>query len=245
MFARRPLVILGCVFWLLVNLYQLLGNFIPKSNLTSKPSIHDEEYTAHPFDALSWIYGVQSTEYGAVPVASHVHNTDASMLFYNADKYSAQHTFSDSPTTEFSVYTPRIINTTYICASYRENFTYAETANDALVSKLLRHQKPNRSTTFAILPRVYPDNVSFISDNMIQIATASIAQVGYRDDLGFAVQIYPRAGFWVILVNGSTVEVGNMISVFAIGVIIDATKNNSYTDNVGTAPMRGIYLGHS
>ncbi|CZT12814.1 uncharacterized protein RCO7_03607 [Rhynchosporium graminicola] len=93
-----------------------------------------------------------------------------------------------------------------------------------------------------MLPRVYPDNVSFISDNMIQIATASIAQVGYRDDLGFAVQIYPRASFWVILANGSTVEVGNMISVFAIGVIVDATINNPYTDNVGTAPMRGIYL---
>jgi hypothetical protein len=41
-----------------------------------------------------------------------------------------------------------------------------------------------------------PANVSYISDVMAQIATASIAQTGYRDSSGASSQVYHEIDPW-------------------------------------------------
>ena len=91
-----------------------------------------------------------------------------------------------------------------------------------------------------------PHNVSYISDYMARIATASIAQVGYTDYLGVAAQIYPRDSPWGSTANGSTEEIGMAIAVFAMGTIVGATMYNPYMSYVGSAPKQGVYLhvGH-
>ncbi len=89
-------------------------------------------------------------------------------------------------------------------------------------------------------------NVSFISDYMAQIATASIAQIGYTDYLGVASQIYPQDSPWGMVANGSADAIGNAMATFAIGTIAGATQYNPYTSYTGIAPSQGVYLflGH-
>lgn len=91
-----------------------------------------------------------------------------------------------------------------------------------------------------------PKNVSYISDDMAKIATASIAQIGYTDADGQAAQIYPRDSPWGLLNNGSTDEMGWTMGLFALATIAGASIFNPLTEYDGQAPSGGVYLhlGH-
>ncbi|KAK0102798.1 hypothetical protein ONS95_006395 [Cadophora gregata] len=292
--ARRPLVVFVCIFWLLVNLISpnglvsipKLDHFYPQGEVTSDPSIHDEEYAAHMYGALSYTYRLNTSDNS--PEAGKIYQPQGAMLYYDLDSRSVEHTFSDSPTDEpigtFSVYTSRTIKVTYDCSAYPVTANGTGTSIDLVVETLgnmtVEETVPD-STTFLTHdnhtcadnqrcsvveafeasetdPWYYvcnitlgetqkdPYNVSYISDHMAQIATASIAQVGYTDYLGVASQIYPRDSPWGSTANGSTDEIGLAISVFALGTIAGATMYNPYTSYIGSAPSQGVYLhvGH-
>jgi hypothetical protein len=91
-----------------------------------------------------------------------------------------------------------------------------------------------------------PQNVSFISDYMAQIATASIAQIGYTDYVGIASQIYPTGSPWGIPQGGNASEVGLVMATYALGTIAGATIYNPLTQYLGMAPKQGVILqvGH-
>ncbi len=91
-----------------------------------------------------------------------------------------------------------------------------------------------------------PHNVSYISDYMAQIATASIAQIGYTDSNGQASQIYPKDSPWGIPNNGSADDMGWTIALWAIATIAGATLNNPITSYQGQAPNAGqaLQVGH-
>ncbi len=98
------------------------------------------------------------------------------------------------------------------------------------------------------LGKTYNDtlNVSYVSDYMAYIATASIAQVGYTDYLGVASQIYPQDSPWGYPNNGSTDDMGATMATFALGAIAGATMYNPYTSYSGMAPQSGqcLQVGH-
>ncbi|KAL5328105.1 hypothetical protein ACEPPN_005813 [Leptodophora sp. 'Broadleaf-Isolate-01'] len=315
--ARRPLVVFGCIFWLLANLLAQAGiamlsltysfdvdnsqvqmnpgqlvsipdlnHFYPQGDLSRDPSIHDEEYAAHMFGALSYTYGLNSSEFS--PEAGKIYQPKGDMLFQDYETRSIEHTFSDSPLDEplgtFSVYTSRTIKVSYDCSAYMVTANGNGTMDDPVVETLgnmtvsqtvpdsttyLTHENhlcdsSNRCSIVEAFeasdtdPWYYicnitlgetqndPNNVSFISDYMAQIATASIAQVGYTDYLGVASQIYPRDSPWGTTANGSTDVIGMAMSVFAMGTIAGATMYNPYTNYIGDAPKQGVYLhvGH-
>lgn len=263
-----------------------LDHFYPQGELSSDPSIHDEEYAAHMFGALSYTYQLNTTD--NAPAPGTIYQPKGAMLYYNFDTRSVEHTFSDSPTGEllgtFSVYTSRAIKVTYDCSAYpitaNGNGTSTEPVVETLGNMTVDQTVPD-STTFLTHdnhtcegnlrcsvveafeasytdPWYYmcnvtlgetqndPRNVSYISDYMAQIATASIAQVGYTDYLGVASQIYPRDSPWGSTANGSTDVIGMAISIFAMGTIAGATMYNPYTSYIGSAPKQGVYLhvGH-
>jgi hypothetical protein len=87
-----------------------------------------------------------------------------------------------------------------------------------------------------------PQNVSFISDYMAQIATGSIAQIGYTDFNGIASQIYPTGSPWGIPQGGNASEVGLNMATYALGTIAGATIYNPQTTYIGTAPNQGVIL---
>lgn len=91
-----------------------------------------------------------------------------------------------------------------------------------------------------------PKNVSYISDYMAQIATASIAQVGYTDYTHQASQIYPKDSPWGIANNGSTDSMGWTIALFALATIAGASINNPMISYEGQAPSQGqaLEVGH-
>jgi hypothetical protein len=62
-----------------------------------------------------------------------------------------------------------------------------------------------------------PRNISSISDNMAQIATNSIAQVGYTDPSGQAAQTYPHDSPWGIPLDGSEQDMGSTMAIFSMG----------------------------
>jgi hypothetical protein len=89
-------------------------------------------------------------------------------------------------------------------------------------------------------------NLSYVSDYMARIATASIAQVGYTDFYGQASQIYPRDSPWGISNNGSTDDMGWTMGLFALATVVGASINNPLSSYEGQAPSGGVYLhvGH-
>lgn len=91
-----------------------------------------------------------------------------------------------------------------------------------------------------------PLNVSFVSDYMARIATASIAHIGYTDYLGVASQIYPQDSMWGTPQNGSADDIGMTVATFAMGAIAGATLYNPFTTYPGLAPSQGVILhvGH-
>ncbi|TVY84111.1 hypothetical protein LSUE1_G002086 [Lachnellula suecica] len=89
-------------------------------------------------------------------------------------------------------------------------------------------------------------NVSFISDDMAFKAGSSIAQIGYTDDSGQEVQIYPQGSPWGKPLHGNTTDMGMAIATFAIGAIGGADTYNPRTSFLGTVPSQGFILdmGH-
>ncbi|RKF64511.1 hypothetical protein OnM2_018046 [Erysiphe neolycopersici] len=85
--------------------------------------------------------------------------------------------------------------------------------------------------------------VSSISDYMAQIATASIAQIGYTDLKGFASQIYPRQSLWGQVSKNDSQSVGMVIAFYAIASIAGAAQFNPFTSyTTESAPCQGFRL---
>jgi hypothetical protein len=91
-----------------------------------------------------------------------------------------------------------------------------------------------------------PSNVSFISDDMAQIAVSSIAQTGFVDASGETGEIYPQDSPWGIPLAGDSSAMGMTIASFGIGAIAGASIYNPFTWYNGSAPSQGVYLelGH-
>lgn len=85
-------------------------------------------------------------------------------------------------------------------------------------------------------------NISFISDYFAQIATASIAQLGYTDSRGIASQIYPRESLWGQVAKGDPSDVGMMIGIYALASLAGAAQFNPFTSYQGNAPAPGFLL---
>ncbi|KHJ36403.1 hypothetical protein EV44_g5686 [Erysiphe necator] len=92
-----------------------------------------------------------------------------------------------------------------------------------------------------------PLAVSKISDKMAQVATASIAQIGYTDSQGFASQVYPRQSLWGQALKGDSQSMGMMIGIHALASIAGAAQFNpfkSYTTPHAPAPGFRLKLKH-
>jgi hypothetical protein len=91
-----------------------------------------------------------------------------------------------------------------------------------------------------------PQNVSFISDYMAQIATSSIAQTGFVDKNGETGETYSQDSPWGISLNGNADKMGMSMAAFTLGSIAGASIYNPYTSYAGAAPSQGVYLhlGH-
>ncbi|POS85124.1 hypothetical protein EPUL_003850 [Erysiphe pulchra] len=85
--------------------------------------------------------------------------------------------------------------------------------------------------------------ISAVNDYMAQIATASIAQIGYTDFKGFASQVYPRQSLWGQISKGDSQSVGMMIALYAIASIAGAAQFNPFTSyTTECAPSQGFRL---
>lgn len=73
-----------------------------------------------------------------------------------------------------------------------------------------------------------PDGVSSVSDYLAQIATATIAQIGYTDSRGYASQVYPRESLWSQVAKGDADSVGMVISICALSSIAGAAQFNPF-----------------
>lgn len=91
-----------------------------------------------------------------------------------------------------------------------------------------------------------PLNVSYISDEMAQIATSAIAQTGFVDADGETGQAYPRESVWGLPLAGSADGMGLNMAIFSMGAIAGAAENNPFTSYQGKAPSPGVILqvGH-
>lgn len=87
-----------------------------------------------------------------------------------------------------------------------------------------------------------PKRISEISDRMARIATASIAQVGYRHPNGLSAQIYSRETMWGKAALGKHEDVGMMIGIYAIASIAGAVQFNPFTSHYGLSPAEGFQL---
>ncbi|RKF59588.1 hypothetical protein OnM2_059078 [Erysiphe neolycopersici] len=88
-----------------------------------------------------------------------------------------------------------------------------------------------------------PQGVSFVSDYLAQIATASIAQIGYTDSRGYASQVYPRESLWSQVAKGNADSVGMVISLCALSSIAGAAQFNPFTSYITpNAPSPGFLL---
>ncbi|CAD6500421.1 BgTH12-07598 [Blumeria graminis f. sp. triticale] len=86
------------------------------------------------------------------------------------------------------------------------------------------------------------EKLSEIPDNMARIATASIAQVGYKNRNGISFQTYPRDSPWGRKINGSTDEIGMTMGIYSIASIAGAAQFNPFTKYFGEAPSQGFIL---
>ncbi|KAH7327516.1 hypothetical protein BKA65DRAFT_68441 [Rhexocercosporidium sp. MPI-PUGE-AT-0058] len=154
--ARRPLVVFGCIFWLLVNLLAQAG--IAMLSLTysfdvdySQVQMNPGQLVAIPYldhfypqgelsDAPSihdeeyaaHMFGVLTYTYGAnsseyAPKAGEIYQPSAAMVYYDDDTRSVEHTFSDSPRDEL-LGTFSVYTSRTINATY-ECSAYRVTAN--------------------------------------------------------------------------------------------------------------------
>jgi hypothetical protein len=91
-----------------------------------------------------------------------------------------------------------------------------------------------------------PLNVSYISDEMAQIATSAIAQTGFVDADNKSGQAYPSESVWGLRMTGSADLMGQNMAIFSMGAIAGAAENNLYTSYPGKAPSPGVILqvGH-
>ncbi|KHJ30712.1 hypothetical protein EV44_g6291 [Erysiphe necator] len=88
-----------------------------------------------------------------------------------------------------------------------------------------------------------PQGVSSVSDYLAQIATATIAQVGYTDSRGYASQIYPRESLWGQELKGDADSVGMAIGIYALSSIAGAAQFNPFTSYyTPNAPSPGYLL---
>ncbi|POS84522.1 hypothetical protein EPUL_005035 [Erysiphe pulchra] len=88
-----------------------------------------------------------------------------------------------------------------------------------------------------------PLGVSFVSDYIAQIATATIAQIGYTDSRGYASQVYPRESLWSQVAKGDADSIGMVISLCALSSIAGAAQFNPFTSYTSPrAPSPGFLL---
>ncbi|KAI0996712.1 hypothetical protein K3495_g11472 [Podosphaera aphanis] len=87
-----------------------------------------------------------------------------------------------------------------------------------------------------------PENITPISNFMAQIAIGSIAQIGFKDSNGLALQIYPRDSPWGQAANGDPDQIGITIAVFSLSAILGSARYNPPIKYTGTVPTPGFAL---
>lgn len=89
-------------------------------------------------------------------------------------------------------------------------------------------------------------NLSYVSDEMAQIAASAIAQTGFVDGDGETGNIYPPESPWGVPLEGDASLMGSSLSTFAIGAIDGASVQNQFASYYGMAPSPGVVLevGH-
>jgi hypothetical protein len=89
-------------------------------------------------------------------------------------------------------------------------------------------------------------NVSYISDQMAQIATNAIAAgPGFPTAYEQPAQIYSQPSPWGIPQKGNQTGIGLTIATFALGSIAAASIYNPSTTYEGMVPANGLYLQFS
>lgn len=86
------------------------------------------------------------------------------------------------------------------------------------------------------------NGISYISDRMAQIATGSIAHIGFANSDGTSSQTYPRESLWGQIAKGNPSDVGMTIGIFAAASIAGAAQYNPFTSHAGIAPSSGFVL---
>lgn len=89
-------------------------------------------------------------------------------------------------------------------------------------------------------------NLSWVSDDMAFKAGSAIAQIGYTDEYGQEVQIYPQGSQWGIPLHGNSSAMGMTMATFALGSIGGAAMYNPMKTARGIVPSQGFHLviGH-
>jgi hypothetical protein len=89
-------------------------------------------------------------------------------------------------------------------------------------------------------------NLSYVSDEMAQIAASAIAQTGFVDGDGETGNIYPPESPWGVPLEGDASLMGSSLSTFAIGAIDGASVQNKFAWYDGMTPSPGVVLevGH-
>ncbi|RKF78561.1 hypothetical protein GcM1_210033 [Golovinomyces cichoracearum] len=86
------------------------------------------------------------------------------------------------------------------------------------------------------------NGISYISDRMAQIATGSIANIGFANSDGTSSQTYPRESLWGQIAKGNPSNVGMTIGIFAAASIAGAAQYNPFKSHAGIAPSSGFVL---
>ncbi len=87
-----------------------------------------------------------------------------------------------------------------------------------------------------------PLNISFVSDSMAKIATASPVHPGEVDGTGNTSQTVYDYNADAMGFNGSFENAGCSLAVFALGSIVGATINNHYVSYFGLGQQLGSYF---
>ncbi|TQS34939.1 hypothetical protein Golomagni_04658 [Golovinomyces magnicellulatus] len=86
------------------------------------------------------------------------------------------------------------------------------------------------------------NGISYISDRMAQIASVSIAHIGFADTNGISSQTYPRESLWGQTAKGNPSDIGLTIGIFTTASLAGAAQYNPFTSHAGIAPSSGFVL---
>ncbi|TVY45833.1 hypothetical protein LSUB1_G000091 [Lachnellula subtilissima] len=235
-------------------------------------SEQDEEYTAHVYGGLAWDFKVD--DIANAPKYGEIYNNSAAKFFQDYSKNSLEYTFLNSPAGTLGangngsfnditvgdgigeVYVSHLVEeSTSFFTNMPNNGTdfFANSCDDNNRCSIVEAFEASKTDPWYYKCNITvgkttndPSNDSWVSDDMAFLAASSIAQIGYTDEYGQEVQIYPNGSFVGVPLYGNTTRMGMTMSTFAIGAIGGASMYNPTKVTKGIVPSQGSKLdvGH-